>query len=361
VIYTRIDRNKKGEPVFTDDLFNVNSTKYFYPASTVKLPIAILALQRLNELKIAGLDKYTTMITETDNAVQTSVEHDSTSEDGRPSIAHYIKKMLLVSDNDAFNRLYEFLGQEYINNTLHKMGYEDVQIIHRLSISLTEEQNRQTNPVKFLNKEGRTVYEKPALKSKLTYAVRQEQLGDGYMKDGKLINQAFDFSQKNRISLQDLHNILRSIMFPETMPVEQRFNLSVDDYIFLRKYMSMLPSESRFPKYNRQEFGDTYVKNWMYDKQESPEPGIRIFNKTGWSYGHLIDVAYIVDFANGIEFMLSGTIYCNRDGILNDDRYDYDSIGYPFFKQLGRAVYEHELKRKRRNKPDLSVLQFDYR
>ena len=47
---------------------------------------------------------------------------------GRPTIAHYIKKILLVSDNDAFNRLYEFLGQQYINTTLHQMGYTEVQI-----------------------------------------------------------------------------------------------------------------------------------------------------------------------------------------------------------------------------------------
>ena len=76
------------------------------------------------------------MITEADEDGQTAVYNDPTSADGRPTIAHYIKKILLVSDNDAFNRLYEFLGQEYINNTLHKMGYEDVQIIHRLEISL---------------------------------------------------------------------------------------------------------------------------------------------------------------------------------------------------------------------------------
>ena len=61
------------------------------------------------------------------------------------------KKILLASDNDAFNRLYEFLGQEYINNSLRKMGYKDVQIIHRLDISLTEQQNRRTNPVRFID------------------------------------------------------------------------------------------------------------------------------------------------------------------------------------------------------------------
>ncbi|HNU14140.1 MAG TPA: serine hydrolase, partial [Chitinophagaceae bacterium] len=162
IIYTRIDRSKKGKPQFTDHFYGNDSSRYFYPASTVKLPVAILALQKLNELKIPGLDRNTTMITGAEGEFQTAVSNDPSAPDGRPTIAHYIKKILLVSDNDAFNRLYEFLGQEYINNTLHGMGYRNAQIIHRLEISLTEEENRYTNPVRFLDSAGDNVYEKAA-------------------------------------------------------------------------------------------------------------------------------------------------------------------------------------------------------
>jgi len=182
IIYTQIDRNKKGSALFTDHYFNVDSTNYFYPASTVKLPIAILALQKLNELKIAGLDKNSTMITGTDGNGQTAVSNDPSAADGRPTVAHYIKKILLVSDNDAFNRLYEFLGQVYINNNLHRMGYIEAQIIHRLDIFLSEEQNRHTNPVKFIDSTGKVLNEKPAEKSKMIYAQRNTKLGKGYMR-----------------------------------------------------------------------------------------------------------------------------------------------------------------------------------
>ena len=158
VIYSQIDRGKKGKIKFTDHSFNLDPDNYYYPASTVKLPVAILALQKLNELKIPGLDKNTTMITGTDGDGQTGVSNDPSSSNGRPSMAHYIKKILLVSDNDAFNRLYEFLGQEYINNSLHRMGYTDVQIIHRLNISLPEDQNRHTNPVEFYDDNDMIIY-----------------------------------------------------------------------------------------------------------------------------------------------------------------------------------------------------------
>ena len=363
IIYTQIDRAKKEKykPKFTNHTFNLNTSNYFYPASTVKLPIAILALQKLNELKIPGLNKGTTMMTESAGGSQTIVNNDPSAADGRPTIAHYIKKILLVSDNDAFNRLYEFLGQEYINNSLHKMGYTDVQIIHRLSISLTEEQNRNTNPVTFFDSTGKVLYVKPAEKSKLLYIQRNIKLGKGYMQGDKIVNEPFDFSKKNLLPLNNLHSIVRSIIFPEAVPKEQQFNLTKEDYDFLRLYMSMRPGESKSPVYAAPEYWDTYVKFLFYGSEPGKTvPHIRIFNKVGDAYGFLIDAAYIADLQNNIEFMLSAVVYCNSDGIFNDDKYDYDSVGFPFMKNLGRIIYEYERTRVRKNKPDFSRILFNY-
>jgi hypothetical protein len=361
IIYTQIERGKNKKIKFTDHYLNVNDDDYFYPASTVKLPVAILALQRLNELNIPGLNKNTTMITETDDEDHTAVYNDPTTSDGRPTIASYIKKILLVSDNDAFNRLYEFLGQEYINNSLHELGYNDVQIIHRLDISMTEDQNRYANPVNFLDSNGKILYAKPSGKSQLVYATRNTKMGKGYYRKGQLVNEPFDFSQKNRMSLKSLHGILRSIIFPEMISSRQRFRLTNEDYSFLRKYMSMMPRESKYPAYDPVNYRDTYVKFLLYGSEKvTTDPGIRIFNKVGDAYGFLIDVAYIVDFKNNIEFMLSAVIYCNSDGIFNDDKYDYDTVGFPFMKRLGQVIYQHELKRHKKHLPDFGKIIFDY-
>ncbi len=361
IIYTKIDRGRNGNPKFKDYFYNVNDDDYFYPASTVKLPIAVLALQKLNELNIAGLNRKTTMVTETAIEKQTAVYNDPSSEDGRPSIEHYIKKILLVSDNDASNRLYEFLGQEYINNTLHKMEYKDVEFIHRLSISMNEEQNRNTNPVKFYDTNSKLIYEKPAERSNLIYSKRNTKYGKGYYSADKLINEPFDFSNKNRIGLESLHAILRSILFPEMVSSKQRFKLSSDDYKFLYKYMSMFPRESTFPEYDTAGHWDNYVKFILTgSEKQKMDPSIRIFNKVGEAYGFLIDAAYVVDFKNKIEFMISATIHCNKDGIYNDDKYDYDSVGFPFFKNLGKVIYDYELKREKKVIPDLSKFRLVY-
>ncbi len=361
VIYTTINRNAGNQPSFTSYYFNVNEDNYFYPASTVKMPVAVLALQRLNELKVFGLNRDATMLTESNFSGQTAVNNDPTTPDGRPTIAQYIRKIFLVSDNDAFNRLYEFLGQQYINKQFRKMGYPKAEVIHRLALVMNESENRHTNAVNFFSADGKILYTQPVQWNKEPFAKRNDIVGKAYITGDSLVKEPMDFSKKNRLSLTDLNQMLRSILFPESVPLYQRFNLTQEDYRFLWKCMSQFPAESVFPEYDSSKFQDAYGKFLLYGAEKEQKPAnIRIFNKSGNAYGFLTDVAYIVDFEKDIEFMLSATVYCNKDEILNDDKYDYDSVGFPFMKNLGRLVYEYELTRERPKKPDLSVFKLDY-
>lgn len=363
IIYTRIDRKANNEPVFTPYYFNVDTADYFYPASTVKMPVALLSLEKLRALKVAGLDKNTAMLTGTGFSGQTEVLNDPTAVDGVPSIAQYIKKIFLVSDNDAFNRLYEFLGQESINRSLAAKGYGSANIYHRLSLPMTEEENRHTNPVRFVDSTGATLYEQAPAVSRLKYANRHDLVGKGYYDGTTLVQAPLDFSRKNRFSLEDLTRVLRTILFPASMKASDRFQISEDDYSFVWKYMSEFPGESPSPDYQQPEIWDTYCKFLYYgsDPKAGTRPAsFRIFNKVGDAYGFLTDVAYVVDFEKNIEFMLSATIYCNADGIINDDHYDYDTVGLPFMQHLGQLIYDYELTRERKHQPDLSNFRMVY-
>src|SRR6266849_6112947 len=48
IIYTQINRDSANRPHFRSFYFHVDSTKYFYPASTIKLSVVLLALEKLN-------------------------------------------------------------------------------------------------------------------------------------------------------------------------------------------------------------------------------------------------------------------------------------------------------------------------
>lgn len=362
ILYTQIDRDKKNRPKFTSFGYRINNTEYFYPASTVKFPASVLALEKINNLKIKGLTKETPMLTGAEFQKHTPVVKDSTAENGLPSVAHYIKKILMVSDNDAFNRLYEFIGQEAFNETLHQKGYENTRIHHRLQVGMNGEENRRTNPIKFV--QGKEiVYQQPMVISGKNYTSPTPiRVGKGYMQGDSIVNRPYDFTERNFYPLLDQQSVLKAVLFPESVEPKKRFNLTENDYKFIFKHMSQMPTESTYPNYNPTEFYPTYCKFLMYGsgKNDLLNPNMRIFNKVGDAYGFLLDNAYIVDFEKGVEFMLTTVLLCNNDQIFNDDKYDYDTIGFPFMKNLGQLIYKHELVRPRKNKADLSRFKMSY-
>ncbi|MBK5278873.1 MAG: serine hydrolase [Bacteroidia bacterium] len=361
IIYTQINRDTNNYPHFSSFYYNVDSTNYFYPASTVKLPLVLLSLEKLRELNINGLDKYTPMFHDSVYSGQLTSTNDSTSENGLASVSHYAKKIMIVSDNDAFNRLYEFVGQEQTNKKLIDKGY-GMRILHRLERPLSPDQNRHTEAVRFIRNDS-LIFSQPMLVNRDSIQAPSSVLkGTGYMKSDSLVEKPFDFTYKNFYSLTDQQKLLRSLLFPETVEPSLRFDLSEEDRQFVLKYMSQLPTETLFPAYKKDTaYYDAYCKFLMFGDNKTEIPsGIRIFNKVGDAYGYLIDNAYIVDFEKGVEFMLSAVINTNTDGIYNDNRYEYKTLGYPFMKNLGQLIYNYELKRKRAVPPDLSDFVFEY-
>lgn len=360
IIYTQIDRDAENRPDFRSFTYRLDASEYFYPASTVKLPTAALALEKLRRLDRRGLDRNAIMQTGKSEAWQSEAIVDDTSRTGLPSVAHYIRKILLVSDNDAFNRLYEFLGQQALNDSLHDKGYASARIIHRLEIALSADQNRATNPVSFLHA-GATVYQQGPQRSPHSYVGAQpERLGRAEIIDGELVQQPKDFAEKNAYSLQDLHDTVKAIMFPDSIDAGRRFDLADDDYGFLRRYMSEYPRESGIAAYSDPLiYPDGFVKFLLFGGDEADIPdNIRIFNKVGDAYGFLTDAAYIVDFENGVEFLLAATLYTNENQTFNDNEYEYDTIGLPFLRHLGESIYEVELQRERQHAPNIDHLRF---
>ena len=126
------------------------------------------------------------------------------------------------------------------------------------------------------------------------------------------------------------------------------------------QYMSQYPAETPYPNYDSTIFYNSYVKFFFQDSTHTIPPHIRVFNKVGWAYGFLTDVSYVMDSKNNIDYMLSATVYVNSDGIINDSKYDEESMGFPFFRELGKAVYQYELQRPRALQPPLKMKGMEY-
>ncbi|WP_202619599.1 serine hydrolase [Flagellimonas algicola] len=325
--YTQIDR-EQDSIIFTDYDFQVDVDNYFYPASTVKFPAAVAALEKINEIDSLSVN------------TRFYVEGDSVE----TTFAKAVSEIFAVSDNAANNRLIEFLGQDHLNQRMQKRGVEPIRIAHRLSTSNADEVT--TKPLVIYLNDSTTSLSPPIInKYPEELNINRVHKGSGYYDDEGLQNGAFDFSLKNYYPIKAQHALLKRILFPESFVPEEQFNLNPDQRQLLLNAMYMLPG---VVGYDSEKFYDSYVKFFMFGDSTDPIPDhIKIYNKVGYAYGTLTDCAYIQDAQNDIDFLVTATILVNKDGIFNDNAYEYDEIGIPFLAQLGRELYQQELTRKR--------------
>ena len=309
-----IDKNKG----FNEYEYNVDANQYFYPASTVKLPIALFALEKLNEHKYLSID--TPFMLE-DDTLKTTMRRE-------------LEKIFVLSDNQANNRLFEFLGQDYINQKFISKGMNESRIFHRLSTTNSSNLNGKRVDF-FLNDSIISFQNKNIAPSKLN--LKGVKKGIGYINQtGSLIKEPMNFSDKNFISINDLHKIIKILFFPDKFEKSGRFNLTETQKDLVFKYMSGYPKEFG---YDEKEYPYFFNKFFIYGDEELEFSNrFKIFNKVGLAYGQLTDSAYIIN--DDVSIILTATIDVNSNKIYNDDNYDYDLIGFPFLAQLSRGIFK---------------------
>lgn len=304
-----------------DFSFQVNEDVYFYPASSVKFPIALLALEKV--AKIPAIDSETVYTVEGDS-VKTTIRHD-------------VQKIFAVSDNEAYNRLFEFLGQDEIASQLHSKNLSPARISHRLSTD--NAYATLTKPITFY-KNGSVVYQQEATQNQpiQSLTLQKTQKGKGFYRNDSLIAKPMDFSKKNYLPVTTLHELMKRLQFPQQYDKKLQFNLTESDRDFVLKVMHNTPKKQGFTD---SEYYDSYVKFFMFgDTKEAMPEHIKIYNKVGYAYGYLTDCAHIVDTKNDISFSITATIHVNKNQIFNDDTYEYDEIGIPFLAALGKQVHQ---------------------
>lgn len=319
IMLSTIERDKDSV-VFSDYKFRVNDSNYFYPASTVKLPISLLALEKLyNDNRF---DRNTLFYVDGDTLETT--------------MANEINKIFAVSDNEAYNRLFEYLGKDYINKTLKAKGIEPVRISHRLSAP--DAYNPITKAIIFHQNDTTLTLERSKVSSPVErLGLKSVLKGKGYINtQDSLILEPMDFATKNYLPISSLHNIMKRVIFPQAFTEEEQFHLSESDRKFLLNAMSSVPRELGF---NEEDYFDSYGKFFIYgDSKERIPQGVKIYNKVGYAYGYLTDCAYIHDTQSDTEFIVTANLLVNKNRIFNDGKYQYDSVGIPFLAELGREL-----------------------
>ena len=321
IILTELKKRKNGFTIHKKK-FNVDKKNYFYPASSIKLPIALLTIEKINENPNLNINS------------EFSIEGDSII----TTFKKEITDLFIISSNESYNRLFEFLGQDYINKKLKQKGFKDFSISHRLSTK--ESDNLKTKEINFyrngeINQIQKSINNKPLTKLNL----KNLNKGVGFILDNELQNKSMDFSRKNYFSIEELNNILIFLFFPE-ISKNKKFNLSKSQNLLIQKLMSSTPFDMGFDK---NIYPNNYNKFFIYGDKDGMIND-NIYNKVGNAYGYSIDNAYIYNKNSDRHFVLTACIYTNANNILNDNYYEYNEIGIPFLAEIGRFLTNYNFR-----------------
>ena len=335
VLLTKINQNNT-QVNFQKYEFQLDDNQYFYPASTNKLPIVILTLKKINELRSKGSE-----IT-LKSKIILSYKDDSSELELRDSITSFqnlIADVFLVSDNSASNILIDFIGYNYFNNEMKNAGFDKTYLNHKFNPdpyvnSTWQISDLDNNIISSLNDNQKII--------KADDKTNGLEKGDRRYFKGEILDESLNFSEKNRSSVTDMHNLIKYIFYPEIFDSTNNFNLNVEDYDFLRYWMSRFTYEDIGQKFiGDEKFFETYNKFFIHgDEQSVSNEQIRVYNKIGQAYGTSIDNALIKNYQDNIEFILTATIYTNKNKVINDNLYEYDDIAVPFLAKLSRGIYQ---------------------
>ena len=336
ILYTELSKNNLGQTEFSDFKFQLNDEKYFYPASTIKLPIAVLALSKINELRAKGSN------ISPKSKIKLSLLNNNKEiilKDSITSFQNLIADVFLVSDNSASNVLIDFIGYNYFNSSIRNLGFENTYLNHKFNpdpfVDSSWIISTLDNEIISSNENQITV---------LTSSnISNLKKGEKRFINGEIKNESLDFSSKNRSSVTDMHNIMKNLIYPEI--TISKFNLNVEDYDFLRYWMSRFTYEDLGAKYiGDSKFYSSYNKFFIHGTDTIlNNTDVRVYNKIGQAYGTSTDSAYIKNYKEDLEFFLTATIYTNKNKIINDNIYEYVDTAIPFLSNLSKALYKNLL------------------
>ena len=335
ILLTKINQNNTQFD-FNEYEYQLDDNQYFYPASTIKLPIVILTLKKINELRSKGSEitlKSKIILNYKDDYSELVIRDSITS------FQNLIADVFLVSDNSASNILIDFLGYNYFNDEMKNAGFDKTYLNHKFNPdpyvnSTWQISDLDNNIISSLNDNQKII--------KADDKTNGLEKGDRRYFKGEILDESLNFSEKNRSSVTDMHNLIKYIFYPEIFDSTNNFNLNVEDYDFLRYWMSRFTYEDIGEKFiGDEKFFETYNKFFIHgDEQSVSNEQIRVYNKIGQAYGTSIDNGLIKNYQDNIEFILTATIYTNKNKVINDNLYEYDDIAIPFLAKLSRGIYQ---------------------
>ena len=333
IVHTTVQRDADGAPRLAHHGYRADAARWFAAASLIKLPVAVLALERAAAHAADGAARIVL-------DVPPAAGEWPPGEPLDQPLARSLERVFVVSDNAEYNRHYEFLGPDAIHQRLAALGYVDTRAIARIG-DFNPASNRAVGGSRLLAADGTVLERHPPRRSAIARRAPQGQVlrGQGWMDGTRLVREPHDFSYRNFLPLAEAHRMVAALLYPQAFAPAQRFALTPSLRTLLLGAMGRLPRQSRDPLFDPREFPDGWAKFLVLGDTTGPAPAwLRHVGKSGMAYGYLSESAWLADADAGVECFLSAVVHVNADGIYNDDRYEYEGVGLPFLGALGRAA-----------------------
>ncbi len=320
-----------------NESFSFGTDKYYYPASLVKVPVALLALEKMQRLGIS-LDDF--IVFDTVNACG-STRFVQLSQQQNISFRQLFMELLVVSDNNFYNALYHFVGPEEIDEKMNQKGFHN-SYIFRAFTGCDKLEQLHTYPWKVSSPNGTKVTEESEifadtnlLSANYQYTERRLFGSSHENKEGEIVAGPYDLNYMLEMKMENLQEMMLTLLFPDQYAIEKRWEISEEAKAFILKLMQKYPSEIESSYRNIRDFEDTIYK---YAHQE--ESG-RTTSKLGLSYGFASETVYYEIPNSKNAFLLTYSIYVNKNDCVNDGKYEYEEVARPFAQSLFKAMQQY--------------------
>ena len=336
-----------GAPVWKTYAYRADA-EYFYPASTIKLFLAVAALRAMSELAGGEIDPGTRIRRcrahrpgceppDADAEKTEDGEAGAAPSDGEDApkkheklyVGEELHKLLAYSDNDSYNRFWDIVGHRELNETMLGLGFASVRFHHRMDAPA--ERSRDTLRVLLSPPRGRGLQVK-ARHSELLLAptpAGRLDVGRAYRGGRGTVDEPMSFAEKNYASLHDLHRALLSLLFPERPEAAALGLGEAQRKLLVRAMTAHLPGSPKAAAHHPLAPGVLDVL---------PLERVRYVGKAGKAYGFQLENAYVEDLESHRGMLVTATIYANPNGVLNDDDYAYEELSAPLLRALGVAL-----------------------
>jgi hypothetical protein len=344
ILVSEVVRDAAGRPCIRSYGYRLNA-EYFYPASAIKTVAAVGSLLTFQahseapELVTAplSLSARTARLTNGET-VETSARK------GNTTLRAEIERTLVVSNNRGFNVLFDVAGMELMNRAMWGAGLTSVRMQHRLEVTeLPSDSHRFAPEVRVGRGSARQVVARErtasvAFRNSLQLDMPRTGVGVAHLDSDtrQRIEHPLDFRRKNYISLRDLQRIVLDVVDPRLDGADTDLPLTAANRALLREIMGSRPPAARRTTVEDAEARFKPLTPGI--SRVVPRADYEYVNKAGRAWGFHLESAYVHHLVTGRAFFVAVTLYVDRDGLMNDNRADYDRVSFPFFVNLGELL-----------------------